>query len=135
MEKVRPAVTHRCSWPLTPGPRLPSPRSSVTVSVGRNLVAGAAGLLFPSCAEGFGLPPAEAAAAGVPVICNELPVMREILGEYPIYASVTDSYSWIKTIWELAEAGRVAEGPNDRSRTRFEAPTWEAHFNTVLRVT
>ena len=100
-----------------------------------NLVAGAAGLLFPSCAEGFGLPPAEAAAAGVPVICNELPVMREILGEYPIYASVTDSYSWIKTIWELAEAGRVAEGPNDRSRTRFEAPTWEAHFNTVLRVT
>ncbi|WP_165929237.1 glycosyltransferase family 4 protein [Shimia isoporae] len=100
-----------------------------------NLVAGAAGLLFPSCAEGFGLPPVEAAAAGVPVVCNELPVMREVLGEYPIYANVTDSYSWIQAIRKLAEADQLARGADGRPKTRFEAPSWEAHFNTVLRVT
>ncbi|WP_270728663.1 glycosyltransferase family 4 protein [Shimia sp. Alg240-R146] len=100
-----------------------------------NLVAGASGLLFPSGAEGFGLPPVEAAAAGVPVVCNELPVMREILGDYPIYASVTDSYSWLQAIKTLAQADRDAQGADGRPKTRFEPPTWEAHFNAVLRVT
>ncbi|SFL06574.1 glycosyltransferase family 4 protein [Shimia haliotis] len=100
-----------------------------------HLVAGASGLVFPSIAEGFGLPPVEAAAAGVPVVCNDLPVMREILGEYPIYASVTDSYSWIQAIRTLAQADRDVQDANGRPQARFEVPTWEAHFNTVLRVT
>lgn len=99
------------------------------------LVAGATGMLFPSLAEGFGLPPVEAAMAGVPVVCNELPVMREILGEYPIYASVTDSYSWVKAVETLTQADHGAGASGDRPLTRFDPPTWQAHFNVVLRVT
>jgi glycosyltransferase involved in cell wall biosynthesis len=37
-------------------------------------------VLFPSFAEGFGLPPVQAAACGVPVVASDLPVLREILG-------------------------------------------------------
>jgi len=44
------------------------------------LYSGAAGAVFPSLAEGFGLPPLEALACLCPVAAFDLPVMREVLG-------------------------------------------------------
>lgn len=46
-----------------------------------SLYAGATSLVFPSLLEGFGLPPVEAAAFGVPTVGSDLPVLRELLGE------------------------------------------------------
>ena len=94
------------------------------------LVEGAAGLLFPSHAEGFGLPATDAAARGVPLIVNDLKVFREVLGEIPVYATVSDRYLWINKIKELAGAERKASQPK-----QFIPPTWDAHFKTVLRLT
>jgi glycosyltransferase involved in cell wall biosynthesis len=42
-------------------------------------------LLFPSVMEGFGLPAVEALALGCRVICSDIPVFREILGNLPTY--------------------------------------------------
>ncbi|MFL4469313.1 glycosyltransferase family 4 protein [Tateyamaria armeniaca] len=94
------------------------------------LVERSAGVLFPTHAEGFGLPATEAAARGVPVIVNDLPVMREILGDIPIYASVSDRYLWINKIKELA-----SRGPDASKQQPFVPPKWDAHFKTVLRLT
>lgn len=92
------------------------------------LLAGARGLLFPSLAEGFGLPVAEAAALGVPVLCNDLAVTREIMGHYPVYANVGDAYSWRKEILTLAQG----ESPQRRSGA-VTLPTWAGHFEVALR--
>ncbi|MGH3900274.1 MAG: glycosyltransferase family 4 protein [Pseudonocardiaceae bacterium] len=46
----------------------------------RCVVAGATALVLPSRAEGFGLPVLEAMATGVPVVCSDLPALREIAG-------------------------------------------------------
>ncbi|MBT0957637.1 glycosyltransferase family 4 protein [Alphaproteobacteria bacterium KMM 3653] len=93
------------------------------------LIQGAAAFLFPSKAEGFGLPPAEAAALGTPVFCADLSVYREFLADFPVYLDVNDSYLWANAVHEMATITRNAEtGP-------LEPPTWAAHFNLTLRLT
>lgn len=98
------------------------------------LLKGSAGLLFPSFAEGFGLPPAEAALLGVPAVCADLAVYREFLGDYPVYLKPTEMYLWEKTIRGLADQNSNRT-PSDRSAKFPERlPTWDAHFNTVLKM-
>ncbi|SHK19845.1 Glycosyltransferase involved in cell wall bisynthesis [Shimia gijangensis] len=99
------------------------------------LQKGSAGSLFPSFCEGFGLPPGEAASMGVPVICNPLPVFREFLKDIPIYASVADSYAWKQAIKELAQQARARGKTQWQTPTGSGLPTWESHFNVVLKMT
>jgi glycosyltransferase involved in cell wall biosynthesis len=58
-------------------------------AIGDDLLAalhsGTLGTLFPSLAEGFGLPPLEAMACGAPVVASDLPVFREVLGQEAAY--------------------------------------------------
>ncbi len=92
------------------------------------LLARARALLFPSLAEGYGLPPLEAAALGVPVLALKLPVIQEILGDYPVYLNDSDRYSWATKIEEFLRTTERAGQTN----AGIVLPTWEAHFNAVL---
>ena len=92
------------------------------------LLCGARALLFPSLAEGFGLPPLEAAALGTPVIAGDLAVTRELLGDYAVYLPVGDSYPWAETI-----AMKAAEPPGEGVQgSGVRIPRWEDHFKIVL---
>jgi glycosyltransferase involved in cell wall biosynthesis len=99
------------------------------------LMQRALGLVFPSLAEGFGLPPMEAAGRGIPVLCSDLPVLRELLGELPVYLKPTDVYAWTKAIQSLEETGAGPAG-TDRAAagSGFDLPTWDAHFNLILSI-
>ncbi len=98
------------------------------------LVQGARALLFPSIAEGFGLPPCEAHALGTPVLASDLPVIHEVLGNIPIYASPVDMYSWRKTIQAMSAETEARQSTMFAQEHGPGLPTWEAHFNRVLRV-
>lgn len=93
------------------------------------LVQGASGTLFPSLAEGFGLPPLEAVQLGSRVLCNDLGVIREFLGDNAVYASVSHRYLWKNVVNEWTKK------PKDAGRkTSFVGPEWDQHFKTVLRL-
>lgn len=92
------------------------------------LLAGANALLAPSLAEGYGLPPVEAACLGTPVIATDLAVTRELLGNMAVYLPASDIYSWMETIVRQASALRFR---SDETHS-WKAPTWDEHFKKVL---
>jgi glycosyltransferase involved in cell wall biosynthesis len=64
----------------------------------RRLVAGASLLAFPSRDEGFGLPPLEALACGIPVVANDIPVLREVLGTEAIWCDADDASAFAQAL-------------------------------------
>ncbi|GAA5128181.1 glycosyltransferase family 1 protein [Haloechinothrix salitolerans] len=71
---------------IGPGPFLVNDRSQHAGYVSdvdlRHVVAGASALVLPSRDEGFGLPVLEAMACDVPVVCTDVPSLREVAGGY-----------------------------------------------------
>jgi glycosyltransferase involved in cell wall biosynthesis len=94
------------------------------------LIQGAHGMLFPSHAEGFGLPAVEAMQLGTPVMCSNMATFREILAKKAIYIDGSAQDMWEKTILDWSKQARETLRVHD-----FEAPTWVAHFKIVLSFT
>ncbi len=62
------------------------------------LLKGARALLLPSFGEGYGLPLSEALSLGVPAICSDIPVFREVGGDLPLYLDPLDGLGWMRAI-------------------------------------
>lgn len=69
-----------------------------------NLYNSVDGLLFPSYIESFGLPLLEAAQFGLPIVCNDLPYVREVLADYEgkIMCELHHARQWSKAIFKVA---------------------------------
>jgi alpha-1,3-rhamnosyl/mannosyltransferase len=89
------------------------------------LYAGARALIFPSLDEGFGLPPLEAMARGVPVICARREPMLAILGDAPLYFEPADSPSLWRMIDRLLDVPSIAREVARRGAARATRFSWE----------
>jgi glycosyltransferase involved in cell wall biosynthesis len=95
------------------------------------LLMDARALLFPSWAEGFGMPLVEALAAGVPVIASDLPVFREVGQGVPDLLPVSDKAAWRDAILDYAHPCSEARADQIARMTRFRAPSWAEHFAQI----
>lgn len=91
-------------------------------------LASARALLFPSLAEGYGLPLVEALAAGVPVIAADLPVFREIGQGVPDLLSPHNCEEWTAVISDYVRPDSPARAAQMSRLSSFRAPGWETHF-------
>ncbi|MDQ0504877.1 glycosyltransferase family 4 protein [Xanthobacter agilis] len=94
----------------------------------KRLLQGARAMLFPSFAEGYGLPLAEALALGVPVIASDLPVFQEIAGDLPCYRDPIDGLGWMAAIADFGAPQSVARAAQVAALPGFRVPTWAQHF-------
>lgn len=99
-------------------------------AIGR-LLAGACALLFPSFAEGYGLPLVEALDAGVPVIASNLGVFQEIGQGVPDLLPPDDLSGWAEAIMAYAAPGSPARAAQMARVASFRAPDWPGHFEAV----
>jgi glycosyltransferase involved in cell wall biosynthesis len=63
-----------------------------------DLISRATALVFPSLAEGFGLPIVEALALGTPVVASDLPEIRSWAADAVAYAPTTIPAGWVEPI-------------------------------------
>jgi glycosyltransferase involved in cell wall biosynthesis len=64
----------------------------------------ATALVLPSLYEGFGLPAVEAMQMGVPVLCSDIPALREVTGGYATYVDATDTDSLTDALRDVTDA-------------------------------
>lgn len=97
----------------------------------RCVVAGAIAVVLPSRDEGFGLPVLEAMAAGTPVVCSDLPALREIAGGLANLVPVDDPAA---VACALAAADRAdGDRPGMALRQAHAARyTWRACAETTV---
>jgi glycosyltransferase involved in cell wall biosynthesis len=87
---------------------------------------------YPSLAEGFGLPVAEAMACGTPVVASDIAALREVAGDAALFAPPQDSEALARAI------ERVLEDESTRQRLRAAGPeraalfTWEESAERTL---
>jgi glycosyltransferase involved in cell wall biosynthesis len=99
-----------------------------------SLLCGARALLFPSFAEGFGLPLAEALALGVPAIASDLPALREVGGAVPDYLDPMDGAAWRNAVADYARGDSQGRRAQLARMANWRPPTWAEHFTILDRM-
>lgn len=95
------------------------------------LLQHARALLFPSFAEGYGLPLVEALALNVPVLASDIAIFHEIADDIPDYLDPLDGPGWQARIMSYATHNSPERAAQLSRIPRFRVPTWPDHFDRV----
>lgn len=87
---------------------------------------------MPSFAEGFGLPVVEALVHGLPVLCSDIPVFREVGGQVPEFIDPLDGLGWQAAIEAYCPDDSPERSAQLARLASWSAPTWDDHFKVVI---
>ncbi len=98
------------------------------------LYARAHAFVYPSTFEGFGMPVLEALAAGIPVVCSDIPPLREVAGDAALFFDPLDETALAAALDRIMADDelrkRLAAGGPDHARPF----TWQRTAEKTLAV-
>jgi glycosyltransferase involved in cell wall biosynthesis len=90
--------------------------------------------VFPTLAEGCGLPLLESLWMGVPCVCSDLPVLRENAdGGGCLPVALNDRAAWKTALHRILTDEALCARLSDEAATR-ELPTWASATRSMLKV-
>lgn len=106
---------------------------SVTESDKVVLMAHSALLLYPSVWEGFGIPPLEAMAMGVPVVTSDVASMPQVCGDHAFYCDPYDPRAMADRLLEVLRLSPAARAEYTANAKEYAAKwLWAEHAVPML---
>ncbi len=89
---------------------------------------------FPSIYEGFGLPPLEAMAAGIPVISSNTSSMPEVIGDAGILISPYDKSAWVKAICDVDSSEKLRSEMIRKNLDQVKKFSWDKTAEKTIEI-
>ena len=99
-----------------------------------DLYSGATAFIYPSLYEGFGIPPIEAMACGVPVITSNTTSLPEVTAGAAVLVNPADPHEMAGAILELFQNARLRRELIPRGLARAAYYTWDQAAFLTRRV-
>ena len=80
--------------------------------------------VFPSIYEGFGLPPLEAMACGVPIVASKIPTLQEIIGDAAVFIDPYDANDIASKIEGVIGDSRTYADLREKGLKRVKLFSW-----------
>jgi glycosyltransferase involved in cell wall biosynthesis len=90
--------------------------------------------VYPSHYEGFGLPPLEAMACGLPVICSNASSLPEVVGQAGLLLPPDDPHAWVEALSRVLSDATLSGALRARGLAQASRFTWEATARQTLAV-
>lgn len=97
------------------------------------IYSGAVAFVYPSHYEGFGIPPLEAMACGIPVICADNSSLPEAVGEAAIMVKSTDTDSITRAIKQLLEDKTLREKLVKKGFEQINKFSWRTSAELIYK--
>jgi len=90
--------------------------------------------ILPSRLEGFGMPVIEAISAGVPVVCSDIDVFKEITDSSSVLINGWNEKEWAKTVYELLKDEIKLKAISEKGKVRSGDFNWKSCAEKTLEI-
>ncbi len=98
------------------------------------IYSGASLFVYPSFYEGFGIPPLEAMACGIPVITSNASSLPEVVGDAAILVSPQDAPQLSKEIAKVLSNAKLRKNMIDRGLARARMFSWDSSAKKLIEL-
>ena len=90
--------------------------------------------VFPTLSEGFGIPPLEAMASKLPVVCSDIPVLKEVCGDNALYFDPLNVQDIAQKITQVLDDKKLRETLVSEGLERSKQFSWRKMAAQTLQI-